>query len=223
MSDSYNHLSHTDVVMNLADLPNNEKVKMIAKCKQYGYDNPNIYILSENEELVCQHIKQQLCVALGISPSILNFTDIGNNVGLYLQAFIEDEKNVTIAKLKQLQFKYPSGAVILLFPSVTHFKNRICEKSLLYSLIPTECILNKQTGIFYAPKNILKFTGNTKYPKLSKKEAKYKYLIISIIYNDYPKSELYVSYYTFLTDTHHLDTFFKRKKMESFIFKKTLF
>eukprot|EP01084_Bolivina_argentea_P250434 419568_1 len=187
--------------------------------KDYADDNKlkSISTLSKEEQSVCESIKRQLCIVLGISTEFLKVSDIGKYVAMYVQSLIDDDPNITTSKVKRLHQKYSEGAVLLLFASVAQFQRRVCVNNFFSLVVPKDCILNKETGITYVPKATMKMM-NIKYPKTS--ESKYKFPVISLIYNNFPQSEVLVSYHSHIFDVSDLEKFFQSKKWTASILRK---
>eukprot|EP01084_Bolivina_argentea_P069967 127262_1 len=169
--------------------------------------------LTQNERLVCKNIKRQLREFFGVSGVV------AQQVGLHLNSINKGIKN---RHLEQLQAEFGHGCVVMIFPSVSHFKKRKYNiPARLKHFIPKKCMITLgKSEVIYAPYNseISQILGCcVKQTKEVHKKGYFEQ--ITIIYEDWNQSEIYVTYnsmhYDAISLQMHLFSFFQRKKWSS--------
>eukprot|EP01083_Nonionella_stella_P315062 1136963_1 len=152
-----------------------QRLKTFAKTAK----SEGLFTLNEDENRICDNIKEK----------IEQLHDGRNDVISDCETFMRQHGKALPdnTKIKQLVQKYGGGAVVITFANI---QNYIQKKGLIFRMVSQDCVLSDCT--YFAPNYLLDALNVTRVRWTSKHSIGYQF--VAIIYDNYPSSEVFVSW-----------------------------
>ena len=142
-------------------------------------------------------------------------TDLECHIERHAMKIIDNDPSWSEKKIKKLNKKHGPGAQIIAFRSMQDFKNGTCTSAMFN--VPNDC--HFEGGSVYAPTKAMSMLRG-QYERMSIDLTKAKYMVFTVIYDNWPKSRSHLPFLTIRLYKAKLERYFLRKKWSATVLRR---